>query len=815
MWTHYLKMSIRTLLADRSFSFVNLLGLSIGLASVAFIFLFVKNEFSYDTWLPEHDTLFRIDTVQTTPGQTPLEIARAPGPLSGSLLKDFPQFEDITRGYITPTSVILNSQPFNEDVLVADANFFSVLGLPFAKGAADTALKNTTTVSLSARTAQKFFGRTDPVGQRLTILTPEPRDFVVSSVFETLPQNSHMQFDIVIPFDAYFKANGTEEQTIPDQWGGAYFHTYARLKSNASVSDIERELPAFIDRSMPQSLRDLLSTAPHEFFQFKLVPIREVHFSGASLAAMKPTSNRTTVLAVATVGVLILLIASINFANLTTARSTLRAREVALRKVVGADRKQIFVQFLSEAIFLTMIAGLLALCIVELMLPYVGALLGLENVYQLTENWELWIGLILLVLITAIGSGLYPSVVISRVRPAAVFNKVAEKVGGGLSRNLFVVLQFAISIALIVITIVMLLQTQYARDIDLGFSKENMLVVRIPEDPRQASLARSFEEALARNVNVINTTISSAVPSDISEDSISITRPNAVKPIQLGYHQVDNNFFKTFDVKPLAGRTTSMRREESVPANADDGTERSASAVINEAALSRLTATQPLDAIGLTMRSGETIYTVVGVVPNLHFRSLHEPVRAEMYVLNEDPGGVVSIRYRADNIDRFLAFVDRAWSSRIPDRAIDREFLDDALNALYEKEQTQVSLLSIFSGLAIVLSCLGLLAMAAFSVQRRTKEIAIRKVLGARSTNIMSLLLWQFSKPILLANLVAWPIAWLVLSYWLEQFAYRIDLPFLVFIFAGLIALLIGSTTIVAHTFRVSRVSPVESLRHE
>jgi putative ABC transport system permease protein len=361
MWLHYLKMCLRTMARERFLSAVNLLGLATGLASVILIFVHVDAELGYDSWLPGQERLYRIDTVETVPGQQPNEIALAPGPLRDALLRDFPQIEALARAYPAAVTVTRDGRPFSEDILVADPNFLSLLGLPLRSGSAARALQSPGSVALSERAARKYFGDADAIGRRMVIRTPEPRDFIVSAVFATIPNNSHMKFDIVIPHAGYFPLADEEVRAIPESWAGAYFHTYARLRAGADLAAVEQALPAFVDRSLPQWLTGLLKTAPHDFFKFRFIPVRDIHFDGAPIGAMKPPASRTTILALSLVALLILLIAAINFANLSAARSTLRAREVALRKTVGARRRQILAQFLVEAVTLTAIAALLAL----------------------------------------------------------------------------------------------------------------------------------------------------------------------------------------------------------------------------------------------------------------------------------------------------------------------------------------------------------------------------------------------------------------------------------------------------------------------
>jgi putative ABC transport system permease protein len=811
MWSHYLKMAYRALAADRFFTFVNLTGLSIGLAAVVFIFLHVSDELGRDSWIPDHANLYRVDTNETHPGREPLEIARAPGPLRDALLKDFPEITGVARAYLTTANVLRAGQPFRDEVLVADPNLPSLLGLPIRSGSANTALASPASVMLSERAAKKFFGATDAVGRRLTIRMPASRDFTVSAVFKTLPESSHMRFDVVIPFDAYFGANTEEIRSIPENWGGAYFFTYARVRADARIADLEAKLPAFVDRNLPDWMTGLIKSAPHEFYRFRLVPVTDIQFDGGELAAMKPPGSRTTLAVLSGVALLILGIATINFANLTTARSTLRAKEVALRKVVGATRRHIFVQFLAEAALMTCVAGLLGLCMVELALPYVGALLGLSTPGPLAYEWRLWSVLILVLLVTAVVSGFYPAVVVSRIRPAAIFRgNYAHRTGASL-KGVVVVVQFAITITLITVTTAMLLQMRYTKSADLGFDKEGVLVVRVPAGEFQGDLARSFEAAVSRAPGVIGATTSSAVPSDQSEDNLSIDQPGSPKPIQVGVHRVDSDFFRTYGVTALAGRTATTQSDRSGAAAADSPEP----VVVNVSALRRLALGDASSAVGRVIRSGSRSFSIVGVIPDVHFRSLREQVRDEVFLLDEAPGGAISIRFRTNDVRSLIAAVDRIWAERAPGEEIEREFLDDSIAQLYAQEDRQVRLLALFSGVAIVLSCLGLLGIVAFAVQRRTKEMAVRKVLGAATHQLLRLLLWQFSKPVLLANLIAWPVGWLALRTWLNGFAYRIDVPIMAFVAASTAAAAIGLATVATHSLRVARTSPAIALRRD
>ncbi len=814
MLLHYARLAVRLLVADRWFSLVNLSGLALGLASVALIGLYVRHEFNYDKFLPNSETLYRIDTVETAPGHEPIEIAQAPGPLAPALRAQFPQIEEISRAFRFEATAIRDNQPFAEMILAADPNFFSVLGLPFAAGAPDRALVGSSGVAISERAAEKYFGTTEAVGRRMTLRLPQTRDFTVSAVFRTIPDNSHLDFDIVIPHAAYFGAASEQVMAIPDSWGGAYFHTYARLRPGTGPAAIEGHLPALVDRSFPASLREIISTPPHEVYQFRFVAAADIHFEGAPIEAMRPPSSRTALVALSFVAVLILLIACINFGNLLAARSSLRAREVALRKVVGAARADIIVQFLFEALLVAGVAGLFSVALVEIALPYLEGSLGLPAHYLRPDIGTVWLGMAALIFATAAMAGVYPSLLISRIRPAAVFNREFARRSGGRLRGILMFFQFAISIALVTVTIVMLMQWRLTQQMDLGFDREGLMVVRAPDGDEGNTQARAFADALARIPGVEHATLSSAVPSDVSENNLTIRFGGESQPMQLGYHRVDNDFFEAYAVAPLAGRTSTLRAEQSgagAPAQRGGATP----VILNRSSLERLGFDRPEAAIGQVLQGRDTPYEIIGVVPDLHFRSLHAPVRDEIFVLDDRAGANVSLRIAPGRQAEVATQVDRLWRERFPAEAIDRSALADLIGDLYAKDARQLILLTLFAGLAIVLSCIGMLAMAAFVLQRRTKEIALRKVLGARTTDILRLLLWDFLRPVLLANLIAWPIAWYVTRNWLDSFSYRIDMPPLAYAAATMATLILAAAAVIVHSVRTSRLHPAPALRRE
>jgi putative ABC transport system permease protein len=815
---HYFHMAVRAINSDRFFSITNIIGLAIGLASASLIFIYVASEFDHDRWIPGHEEIFRVDTTESAPGRDPVGIARAPGPVSAALLKDFPQIRETARAYQIRASVFRDGQPLDQDVLAADPNFLSLFSIPMVKGDAGKVLNGTASVAISEKKSIELFGSTDALGKSIVIAAPDNSDFIVSGVFKDIPANSHLKFDILISAEGYFNRNQSEIGNIRDQWGGAYFYTYAILKKGGKISEISAEIPKFIDRNIPPAIASLITTKPHEYFNYEFIPVRDTYFETDHAAAMKPPGSKSLLFALTAVGVIILLIAAINFANLMGARSTLRVKEVALRKILGASRTNIIAQFLVEAGVVTLISSAISMIIIIVILPFTARIFGDNVGTALLADWTLWVSLIFLTFSTAVLSGLYPAVAISRTRPGLALNRDFSQKAAGWIRNLLVILQFSVSIALVTMTLVMSLQYRHTRQAELGFDKSDMVVVNVPAGKDQATVARSLKQAITRNANIIGVALSSAVPSDPSEDNISVDHPESAKPLQLGYHVVDSDFFETYRIKAISGSTKGSQGSDQAPSDESapvpvDNNDRQA--ILNMSAVTKLGYRTADEVVGKQLRSDKTSYTILGVVPDVHFRSFREKIRDELYILKADAGARLSVRYRPGAMAEAVAQIDDSWRTQIPNRSVDREFLDTKIAALYERENTQIALLGFFATIAIILSCLGLLAMSAYAVQRRNREIAIRKVLGAGSLDVLKLLMWQFCKPVVIANLLAWPFAWYFLRNWLNQFAYRIDLPLFAFAVATLFALVIAASTVAANTIKVSRMNPINALRQQ
>lgn len=821
MYANYLKSALRSLLLYPLHSAINIFGLSVGLASCILILLFVGDEMSYDRWLPNSENLFRIDTAEKYAGREPLHIARAPGPLRAALLEDFSEIDDITRGYLTSASVISEGRPFDEQILVADSNFFELIALPFVGGDAATALSGVSSIALSRRMAEKLFSSAPAAfGKSLTLLVPGAKDFQVSAVYENLPANSHLAFDIVIPMAGYFfPGRQGSAAAIPDQWGGAYFHTYVRLNEGVDAGALQARFPAFIDRHLPVELARLINAAPHDFYEFSLVPVRDIHFKGAPLASMKPGGNMTNVITLTGIAFLILAIGSINFTNLATARSALRVREVAIRKTLGARRRQLMVQFIGESALLTLLALVLALGMVELALPHYSTFISRMIEFAVLADPVILAGLLGLTGVVGIAAGLYPAVILSGVRPAvALGSGHGGPTGKGRFQTALVVFQFAISIALASATIVLFQQTSFTDKADLGFARDNILILHGPKGPAGDRVLRSLVNRLQTHPDVLSVARSSTVPavaSEGSEANLSVTVPGSGKPVQLGYRSVGAGFFKTYGVTPLAGRLFQKERTGDALTEPGGEEERQAAAIINLSAAKRLGYTSAGQAIGQVLHAGSVTFSIVGVVPDIHFRSLRRELRDELYYTSAAPGNFISIRFETGDLPGLLSFIDQTWADLVPDRELRRTFLKQAIDDQYAEDANQAALLGTFSVLAIVISSLGLFALASFSTRRRTREIGIRKVMGASTSRITQLLVWDFVRPVVVANFIGWPVAWWFLRGWLDGFAFRVELTPLPFVLAGSGALIIALATVAGHAMKVASANPIAAIRRE
>ena len=829
MWRNYLTVGFRALTKSKVYAFINIAGLAIGLAACLMILLYVRYETSYDSWLPDAERVYQVQSIYADPETG--EVSRQQGThgvVTDSLAKDFPQIEAITRAEgITPVFMRDGEATF-APMVVAEANFFDILQLPFLHGSREKALAGMDSLVLSRSEAVRRFGGANVVGQTVTaIRRGEKYELRVTGVFEDLPRNSHMNFEMV--------GRISEQDKEDCGWGCINGNVYLKLRPGADAEAINSQLHAWEKRNIPPIDVGGVKVSEGDNFDWTLVNVEDVHLSGAEGDEERPGNDRTTILTFTIVALLILGMAAVNFVNLATARASQRAREVALRKVLGANRRQLIVQFLGESLLLTAVAMLLALALIELLLPTLSAFINADITIAYFGEDGILLPALGLWLAVGLAGGVYPAFYLSRYQPATVLkaNKSsAEPAGSGRLRNVLVVGQFAVSIGLIICTAIVYAQTDFARTTDPGYRRDGLITVGNMNRAAIIDQSETVIREMAGIEGVKSVAAGNIVPASGTTLNTNVQVPGRTQPLTIGWYSVHPNFFDTMGIDILAGRKLSRnfakdsgkvpyQPEEATQAAARVMVERGLNVVVNELAARQMGFADPAQAIGKQIKVdqfgaeiGMTPVTIVGVAEDSRFRSIREPVEAMIFYDSGYYGSLV-VRYESPNPQGVAEAMERVWKRLAAEVPFEANYADERLSSLYVTDAARARTFGGFALLAVVIACLGLFGLAAFAAERRTKEIGIRKVFGARVRDIVRLLAWQFSKPVILANLIAWPVAWWVMRDWLNQFDARIALTPGPFLIAGLLALAIALGTIAGHAIKVARLNPIHALRYE
>jgi len=832
MWRNYLTVGFRALMKSKTYAFINILGLAIGMAACLLILLYVRYEFSYDRWIPDADRIYQVQSwyKSSETGQE-AQLQMTPYRAGKSLRDDFPQIE--REVYVSDNDPVFfrNGQASStEDYLWVDGDFLEIMPLPLVRGDRN-ALSQVNSAVLTQSEARRRYGTDDVVGQTLTLITRgQSRDFRITGILQDLPRNSHLRINSLIRID--FVAYNADNPQGLECWGCQNGWVYVRLRPGADVQQIRDGLQAWERRRIPDENAGEARFNAGDDQDWHFVNIQDVHLGRAQAGAMAPGNDRTTIVTFAVVALLILGMAVVNFTNLATARASQRAREVALRKALGATRRQLVTQFIGESIIVAVVAMLIALALVELAMPPLAAFLEADLGIAYFGVDGILPPVLGLVLIVGILGGLYPAFFLSRFEPATVLkaNKSSsETPGTGWIRNVLVVAQFAVSIGLIICTAVVYAQTVYARTLDPGFNRSNIL--QIDELQRYALLERG-ETIVERMRRIPGVTAAGRTTIGVDTDNNNNTGvmvPGRAEPVTIGIYTVDEGFLDAMGLRLIAGRWFDPNRpldDMTLPFPPAEAPQRAlaargANVVINELAVRRMGFQSPAQVIGRTFRAGlvQNEYglvpvTVVGVVADTRFRNVRLPVDPIMFQNANTGQSHVVLRFDG-NPAEIRANAERVWRGITTDVPFVAEFVDDVMAELYAADDARAKVFAGFALLAIIVACLGLFGLAAFTAERRTKEIGIRKVLGARTRDIVRLLAWQFSKPIIIANLIAWPAAWWVMRDWLNGFDARVDLGPAPFVLAGALALVIAIGTIAGHAFKVARANPILALRYE
>jgi putative ABC transport system permease protein len=794
MIKNYFKIAFRNLWKNKVFSFINIMGLTVGMTACFLIFLYVKFELSYDSFNTKADRIYRV----VSDIKTPTEVLHANGPawaVAPNAKDEFPEIESFVRIAGGDNVLIKKGNiKFQEtNAAWADSALFKVFDFKLLKGNPNTALKEPFSIVFSETAAKKYFGKTDPMGQTL-LITGDKLPAKVTGIMKDIPENSQVKADVFLSMTTITQKFN---QSLDSQWGNYGASAYLLLNRGTNAKRLEKKLPEFLERRNGDEMKKL-QMYPTLFLE----PLRDVYLY--STRDDSKTGHITNVYIFSIIAIFILLIACFNFINLTTARSAERAKEVGIRKVVGAGKKQLAGQFLGESVVLCLIAFVLTFFLSWLLLPLFNQLAGKTISSSIFEHWNY----LALLFFASIGigllAGIYPALVLSSFKPVVVLKgRFATGTRGIILRKGLVIAQFTISIALIISTIVVYNQMNFMQNQDLGFSKDQMMVIDTNGDPAK----NTFEQSVKELPNVKSTALSGSVPGGGNPGAYSEieNKHGDMQIANLDLYFVGFNFINQYKIKMVAGRGFSK----------DFGTDTTQAMVLNEAAVKLFGYTSPEQAIGKRFKQWGREGKIIGVMKNFHFRSLQEEIKP--LSMRIEPGGcnLVSIKVAAANLPKTIAAVEKKWKTLIPDRPFNYYFLDEFFNRQYRSQVQFGHLFLNFAILAIFISCLGLLGLASYSTVQRTKEIGIRKVMGASVSNIVNLLSIDFLKLVLISFIIAAPLAWYFMHQWLKDFAYRININWWIFLVAGVTAVLVALFTISFQAIKAAIANPVESLRTE
>ena len=793
MLKNYLIVTLRNFRKHKGYSFINIAGLAIGMACSILILLWVRDELSYDRF---HSRAAEIHRVYRDEAATAIDAKSAltSPPMAASLKKDFPEVLKATRfGTWQRRLVTFEDRNFAETgYMHVDPDFFEMFSFPFAQGDPRTAFASLHSVVLTKQAAAKYFGRENPVGKRLTI--DHTFDVVVTGVLEDFPPNSSLDFSLLSPFDLLIKEYLGDESR--DNWMFNSFSTFVLLKPDMTAREFNRKLEGYLQRYVEEDTDRLA-----------VQPLTDIHLRSGLNHDYANTGNIKYVWIFSTLALFILAIAVINFMNLTTARSANRAREVGLRKVVGAGRPQLVRQFFGESILMSVLALAAALIFVELVLPPFNELSGKHLTTEWPKNLPMLLGCLGLALITGLLSGSYPALLLSSFQPIRVLRGPFRSAGSSsVLRKVLVIVQFALSVLLITGTVVVSRQVAFMRNKDLGFNRARILHLRMFGELKEKYPA--IRERFLQNPDVLSVTASLALPTDI-QNSPGIPEWEGKDPgnrMEIRADFVDFDYIETFGVPIVEGRSF----QRSHPTDSEEAY------IVNEEALRLMGLNRP--AVGKRFHFnafGAKQGQIIGVMKDAHFQALHHKIEPLAFKINPDMFRFLYIKIRAGDVSQVLRSLEKTWASFNLGYPFEYRFLDEDFNNLYRNEGRLGTLFRTFAALAIFVACLGLFGLASFMAEQRVREIGVRKVLGASAADIFVLLSREFLVLILVANIFAWPAAFFLMKTWLRSFAYRIDMEAWFFLFAAGTALTTAMLTVSVLTRRAARADPATTLRWE
>ncbi len=788
--------------------FINVFGLAVGMAVSILIFLFVQHELSYDAYHDKSERIYRVSRSWTNAnGEVSLHLGHLAPPFGPLIKSDFEdQVEEVVRFFNAGLLIKSGENSFVEDeFFFADPEVFEVFSWKMLEGDPIASLKDSDGVLISEDMAIKYFGDIKAMGKELIAeVDGMEMTFQVRGVFENVPDNSHMHPDFIASMNPVVQFYGGLEPFM-NNFGSNNFSTYVLLKEGNDSQTLEALFPSMIDRNMGEAQAGIPMS---KTTSLTLWPLEDIHLYSNLDSEIEANGNIDYVYVYLAVALFILLIACINFMNLSTARSSMRSMEVGLRKVMGADKSRLIRQFMGESSMMTIISMVFALVLVYLFLPTFSNFTDKELSLNFIKNPEFIVGIAGLIVFVGLISGSYPALFLSGFSPAKVL-KGAFKAGKGHEqfRSVLVVGQFAVSVVLIVAVLVVIQQLDFMQNKDLGFEKEDIVV--LPSSPAIEQNYQIIKDRLEGQQGIKAVSISSRVPSARLLDSQGGTAEvggdmNQID-VRIADIHVSHNFLDTYRIPIVAGRDFNFNL-------ASDSTE---AFILNEVAVQEIGWASPEEAVGKKFHYGGRRGFVTGVMKNFHFESLHQPIVPIVFMISQDRNNRVSLKIDSENKEQTMAYLKEEWAALRPDFPFEPLYVNEGFNRQYEAEQRVKVIFTFFSGLAVIISILGLLGLTTFATQQRTREIGIRKVMGAETMNILILLGKDFLKLVLIGFLIAIPISWFGMSSWLEDFAYKIGISWTVFLWAGLIAGAIAAATVMSQSLKAAWADPVKSIKSE
>lgn len=821
MFKNYFKIALRNLLKNKSYTFINIFGLALGIACCVLILLFVRDELSYDRFHRNGERIYRVITEMNFPGKE-LTIATTPPPMAPALLTDFPEIQKVVRFRKAPKILLSyeEKRQYESEVFFADSSLFGLMNFPLLKGDPATALADPFSMVITEETARRYFGDSDPLGK--IIRYENKYDFKITGILKNIPQNSHIRFDFL---GSYASLSEIEVENFNIWQRITDVYTYILLPGKSSAAELEKKFPGMVKKYLGEVGENIA-----DMIKFHLQPLGDIHLHSDLGNEVAENGSAAYVYIFATIAIFVLLIACINFMNLATARAMDRAKEVGMRKVLGAYRLQLIKQFLGESVLMAFLALILAGCMVELALPFFNTVSGKTLAIDYRSDILMLLILPAIALLTGLLSGSYPALVLSGYKPvlvlkgASLHTLMSRKSEGLWRLNLrraLVIFQFAISIALIAGSVIIYNQLQYFKNRPVGFDREQIVVIPA-RDPDFAGRYEVLKNQVKQNPGVINASALAVTPgkNQATMSTFVIEGESGEEEIQMFFLPADYDFLRTFGIELIAGRDFSR----------EFGSDAVEAFILNESAVKRfgwrLNDSGESGALDADSPIGKKIYRgtrqgtnqegrVVGVVKDFNMFSLQEEIDPFIFLIDPAFFQFLAVKISSQNVSATLGALEENWREFYPDEPFEYSFVDEDFESHYRSEEKFSKIFLSFTGLAILIACLGLFGLVSFTVQKARKEIGVRKVLGASVSNIVVLMSKDFVRLVVIANIIAWPAAYYAMNTWLQDFAFRINIGIGTFLLAGGAALLIALLTVSFQAVRAALSNPVDALRYE